>query len=363
MRRHRGTEFGFNPPRPCIPLKEANPKPFLSLQTTCSSTPETTVNADSWPTGDARTVFTDQKTYRFPSALTGCELLDFAPTMSLESDTHAASTPTGITVKVSVPQDGTLSASGLAEADIQSTTLTLPEGVQANPGAANGLLTCSAGEVGFNGFEEGLPEGSQLENDHFNTSEAECPDAAKIGNVRIHTPLLAHDLTGGAYLASQDTNPFATPLVLYLVAKDPVSGVLVKLAGEVQIDQATGQLTSVFKNTPPVPFETLEVHLFGESRASQSTPPLCGEPEGRATFVPWNGAAPVTAGASSTSPKGPKAGPARRACRRASRRRSKPARATSRRARSPASDSRSATATPTSRSPRFRCGCRKVSRR
>ena len=73
--------------------------------------------------------------------------------MSVEPETHAASTPTGMTVKVHIPQESTLSATGLAEADVKETTVALPEGVQASPGAANGLVACSAASVGFTGSQ------------------------------------------------------------------------------------------------------------------------------------------------------------------------------------------------------------------
>jgi hypothetical protein len=161
--------------------------------------------------------------------------------------------------------------------------------MQANPGAANGLTVCSAAGVGF----DGAVEAEQLENDHFNANLAICPEAAKIGTVNIKTPLLENELQGSVYLAEQNTNPFASPLVLYILAEDPVSGTRVKLAGEVAINPQTGQLVSVFKNTPPLPFEKLKLHLFDGERASQSTPAFCRSYETKASFEPTTGEASV----------------------------------------------------------------------
>jgi hypothetical protein len=281
---------GFN--RPCEPLGDPSPQPFLTLPTTCSGTPATTATGNSW----VGSTFATE--YKFPAAFGGCSLLGFSPALSVEPDTHAASSPTGLTVKIKVPQASTLSASGLAEADVKDTTVVLPEGVQASPGAADGLLKCTTGQVGFDPFGEGLGEALQLQNDHFSSEKASCPNAAKIGTVAIKTPLLENELTGGVYLAAQDTEPFQSPLVLYILAEDPVSGVRVKLAGEVQINQSTGQLTSVFHNTPPLPFEELNLKLFGGPRASQSTPSECGNYGTQASFNPSTELALAAASAS-----------------------------------------------------------------
>lgn len=282
--------------KPCTPLGEETPKPFLTMPATCSGLPLTTVTGDSWPHGVAGSEVSHlQGEYRFPSAFSNCDLLGFEPAISVEPDTHAASTPVGLTVKVSVPQESTLSATGLAEADVKATTVTLPAGVQASPAAADGLLACSGPQVGFDPGEAALPESvlALTENDHFTPAMASCPAASKIGTATIKTPLLKNELEGGVYLASQDTNPFGSPLVLYLIAEDPESGVRVKLAGEVQIDQTTGQLTSIFRDTPPVPFEELTLHLFGGARASQSNPPLCGTYTTSAAFTPSSGTSGV----------------------------------------------------------------------
>jgi hypothetical protein len=294
---------GAEPAQPCKPLEEVNPPAFLTLPTSCSSTPVTTVAGDSWPTGPSRTVSQLTASYEFPSALQTCDLLDFAPTISVEPETHAANEPSGLAVDVAVPQTSTISATELAEADAKEATVTLPAGVLASPGAANGLQACFTTGVGL---EAGFSEPSQLENDHFSPAAASCPDGSKIGTAVIETPLLKNPLTGFVYLANQDTDLVEEKLVLYLIAEDPVSGVRVKLAGDVHVDPTTGQLTSTFKNTPPEPFSKLKLNFFGGPTASQSTPAQCGSYATQASFVPWSGTSAASASSSFAITSGPK---------------------------------------------------------
>jgi hypothetical protein len=267
---------------PCAHPKLAEPTAFLTLPTTCT-TLNSPMHGESWPTA-AKEVLSLQAPNEDPTKLTGCSSLAFEPSIEVKPDSEAASTPTGMDVKVTIPQQGTLEAGGKAEADLSATTLELPEGLQTSAGAANGLQSCSLEAIGFNGVaEHALAE--SLENDHFSALPATCVEASKIGTVSIKTPLLEEELAGSVYLASQDTNPFASPLVLYIVAKEKKSEVLVKLAGEVRIDQTTGQLTSVFKNTPQAPFESLTLDLSNTERAAQATPAHCGAYESKATFA------------------------------------------------------------------------------
>ena len=96
-----------------------------------------------------------------------------------------ASTPTGLNVDVKLAQQGTLTEDALAEADVQSATVTLPQGVMLNPGAANGLEACSEQQIGYLGeggsdpFSPGAAEPLR-----FTTAEAHCPEASKLGTVR-----------------------------------------------------------------------------------------------------------------------------------------------------------------------------------
>ncbi len=275
----------LEPQPPCELLKQPNPKPYLTLPTYCSEPLKTSVQAEPW----------NSETYTKPlepelvSTLTDCDALPFEPSLSVRPDESAASTPSGLTVEAEVPQASTLSEAGPAEADVAKNTLILPPGMQSSAGAANGLETCGTESIGFDEpggtLQGGLSDSEQL----FTAAAAECPGASKLGTVSIATPLLEHELTGAVYLGSQDTDPFKSPLVLYLVAEEPITGTLLKLAGEVKIDQATGQLESVFSDTPPLPFSSLKLHLFDGPRASQATPSRCEESTSVVTLQAWSG--------------------------------------------------------------------------
>ncbi len=284
----------------CAKPKVAQPAPFLTLPTECSVL-NSSVGGEAWNgeklLGPDKS---DEVANEFPTTIGDCAGLPFEPSIEVKPDTEAASTPTGMTVKVSLPQQTTLEAGNKAEADVRSTTLELPEGIQPSPGAATGLLSCTAAQIGLNGseapqFNESLALAEQTANDNFSSLPAACPEEAKIGTVSIKTPVLEEELTGSVYLASQDTDPFASPLVLYIVAKEKKSEVLVKLAGEVRINPATGQLISVFKETPQTPFESLTLQLANTERASQETPAHCGTYHSHAGFTNWSSEAATSA--------------------------------------------------------------------
>ena len=239
--------------------------------------------------------------------MTGCGRLPFTASVSVAPDVQEASKPTGLSVKIHVPQETSLTPTGIAGADVRNTTVTLPEGVSLNASGANGLQACTDGQVGYEGLEQ--PSETELFSATIGNPANFCPNASKVGEVTIHTPLLAHPLQGAVYLASQDENPFGSLVAMYIVAEDPVSGVLVKLPGEVSLNPTTGQITSTFKNTPQVPFEDLEIHFFGGERAPLSTPSKCGNYTTTATFTPWSGNEPVTSSSTFAIDSGPNGTP------------------------------------------------------
>jgi hypothetical protein len=282
--------------------------PLLTNPTSCGVPRTATLSTDPWeePGNFA------SKTVSMPE-LVGCEKLDFSPSISVTPDGTTGSTPTGLNIDLHVPQESILNPVGLAESDVKDTTTTLPAGVQLSPSASDGLQACSNEEIGY------LPEQSTPGNLRFTPGKPSCPDASKVANVRIKTPLLENELEGQVYLAAPQNysplmgappeNPFQSLLALYLVAEDPVSGVLVKIAGKVTPNPVTGQLVSTFENTPALPFSDLKLEFFGTQRAPLTTPQLCGTYGTEATFAPWAGGPPVTPATSFQITSGPNGAP------------------------------------------------------
>ena len=275
----------------CPASDATNPPPFLVMPTSCEAPFASTVHADSWPSEEKPVETAEPVSYTLPEKVDGCNHLPFAPSLSVSPDLPDASSPSGLTVGVHVPQQADLNAEGLSESTLKDTTVALPEGVALNPSGAEGLQACSEAQVGFIGTE---PE--ELHRNLFTSGLPDpfCPNASKIGTVKIKTPLLPTALEGAVYLAEQDQNPFGSLIAMYIVAQDPVSGTLLKVAGEVKTDPVTGQIVTTFKNTPELPFEDLELHFFGGERAPLGTPDRCGTYNTNATFAPWSGNEPAT---------------------------------------------------------------------
>jgi hypothetical protein len=285
----------------CPAASQEPDEPFLTLPTSCAPDPASEpvrfpMETDSWaqPGSYLGAEYEWMSKEGRLLGFEGCGELPFNPEIEVSPEEHVAATPTGLEVKVTVPQKTTLEPEGRAEADVRDTTVTLPEGVELSPSAANGLEGCSEAQVGFTGFN------AATQTDEFNTVKSACPDGSKVGTVRIRTPLLSHELEGAVYLASPapngepGRNPFDSLVAVYLVAEDPVSGVLVKLAGEGHVDESTLQISTSFRNTPQVPFEELSLDLFGGPKASVTTPSVCGFYATDAVFTPWSGTGPVS---------------------------------------------------------------------
>ncbi len=282
----------------CAPFESHNPPPLLSMPTSCTGPLRTEMEADSWLEPAVR--MSTPSTQPLP-AMDGCNRLPFAPSIKVTPDATQASKPTGLNVDVHVPQELTLNPHGLAESEVRSITVALPEGVAIDPAGGDGLEACGEGLVGYGGsaesplepgvsnpvFSSVLP-GSDKSSERLQSGVNFCPNASKIGTVTIHTPLLPDALEGAVYLATQEANPFGSLVAMYVVAEDPVSGTLVKLPGVVHLTPS-GQIVSTFEDTPQLPFEDAELHFFGGERAPLTSPSRCGAYTTDATYTPWSG--------------------------------------------------------------------------
>jgi hypothetical protein len=303
---------------PCIGSSETHPAPFLSMPSSCKRPFTASVEGLSWTDPEKTQAVTLPKAeYSLEDqfgnvlGLSGCNKLAFEPQIEAQPDVTSASTPTGLSVHVRVPQEVNLGANGLASSSIKDTKVTLPAGVTVSPSGADGLAACPESEIGFTGIEgEGSPGGLQPGTETFTSGLPQpfCPDSSKIGTVEFKVPVIEHPLKGSVYLATQDENPFGSLIAMYIVAEDPVSGVLLKLAGEVSLSES-GQITTTFKDSPQAPLEEATFSFFGGARAPLATPAHCGAYTTEATFTPWSESSPVTASSTFHIESGPNGGP------------------------------------------------------
>jgi hypothetical protein len=287
------------------------PAAFLRMPTRCTAAGEgleTSVSADTWenPGVFVSNSFTSHLPPNFPEPLgpvqgtTGCEQVPFDPTLTGTPVSPArAGSPSGFRFELQLPQSN--DPNGIGEGDLRSAKVTLPAGVRVSPSSANGLGACSEAQIGFKGT--GFPEPNPI---HFDQSEPACPDASKLGTVTVSTPLLEKPLEGTVYLAAPHENPFGSLVALYLAVKGP--GVILKLPGRVELDPSTGQITTVFEDTPQLPFSDLQVDLDAGPRAALTLPTACGTYTTHALLTSWSGAT-STSDSSFTLGEGPNGGP------------------------------------------------------
>jgi hypothetical protein len=246
---------------------------FLTMPSACSDGLKLGASASSWQDPAIVTAVADLGgPTGEPMSVGGCESLQFAPTMEVNATSHSASSPTGLSVHLHMPQNE--GVRGRATATLKKVAVQLPEGMTVNSSAAEGLGACSETQIGIGSSEP-----------------AACPSSSKVGTAEIVTPLLEQPLKGSIYLAEQSNNPFSTLLALYLVVEG--EGIVVKLPGRVDADPSTGRLLATFDNNPQLPFSDLQVNFNSGPRATLSTPSKCDTYNVRSELTSWASPTPV----------------------------------------------------------------------
>jgi hypothetical protein len=258
-------------PNDLCPAEERRHTAFVTMPSSCGAPTVTTVEMDGWEQPDefVEGSFESRDFDGSPVSVEGCNRLEFEPTISSQATTNLADAPSGLDFDLHIPQNQNFEA--LSPAHLKDASVTLPEGMTVNPSSADGLGGCTAAEIDINGPDA-----------------AACPDKAKLGSAEIITPLLKEPLPGQVYLASPFDNPFGSLLAIYIAVADPRTGVVIKLAGEVRPDPATGRLTTVFKDNPELPFDDLKLSLFNGPRAPLKTPAVCGTSTTISDLTPWS---------------------------------------------------------------------------
>jgi hypothetical protein len=223
---------------------------------------------------------------------TNCERVPFEPSIEVQPTTRSAESPTGLNVSVLIPQSWSNPYS-IATANLKETKVTLPEGITINPSAGSGLGACTPAQYRTETSSSLPGEG--------------CPPESKIGSIEIETPVLAEKVDGAVYVATPYDNPFSEPghpggslLALYIVAKNAARGIVVKVAGEVELNPVTGQLVTTFgatptfegipgnEGTPQQPFNRFTLKFRPGATAPLVSPATCGSYAAQAALTSWS---------------------------------------------------------------------------
>lgn len=251
--------------------------PLISMPSKCGGSLSLEAEADSWSNPGAfhhrSTAFLD--TSGNEPGVTGCNALQFKPSLEARPTTNVADSPSGLHFDLKVPQTESLNT--LATAHLRKAVVTLPTGMALNPSSANGLGACSPAQVGIDP-STGVPNGAPVA----------CPDNSKVGTVEVDNPLTANPLVGAVYVAKPYDNPFNSLLAIYITVDDPATGILVKLAGKVTADPSSGRLTTTFDENPQLPFRRFTINLFGGASATLRTPETCGTYSTTSSLTPWS---------------------------------------------------------------------------
>ncbi len=236
---------------------------LLTLPTSCSGSPQTMLRGESWG-GEAASLSASL------TQMTGCNRLPLDPALSVSPDSAEAGEPSGYRVQLSVPQ--TESPEGLATASPENVSVTLPAGSSLSLLSLSDATGCGEEQAGLDSGETSM-----------------CPNASKIGVVKIGTPLLAHPLEGAVFLAAPNANPLGALVAVYVLAEEPVSGVRIKLAGQIDVNPVTGQPTLTFDDLPQLPLGEIDLESFDAERTLLVNPPSCGPATSIGHLAPWSG--------------------------------------------------------------------------
>jgi hypothetical protein len=214
-----------------------------------------------------------KREYETLLALNECQRVPFSPTFSVSPGTSASDEPDPITAEFSLPH---FPEKEVDSSQVNTASVTMPEGMTLNPSAAHGLEACTVAEARIHSEKFGV----------------ECPAGSELGTVSLEVPTLPPgSLTGAMYLGGpvegSETAPIkGPPYIIYVVANSEHYGVSVRLKGEAIPNPVTGQLTTVFKENPEQPFTKLTLNFKREALTSVANPLMCGESKGSTEFTP-----------------------------------------------------------------------------
>jgi hypothetical protein len=271
---------------------------YLTLPHKCSGPLAFAATADSWqqPASVSASAFNRTNAGTGTQVEMGpCTGFGFAPKPVGQLNDTKASSPSGYNFRLNVDNTNLTDPTQRAPAPIKKATVSLPNGTTINPSVGAGLGYCTAAQYAAETA--------------FSPQGAGCPNASKLGDFEVRSALFPELLDGAVYLATPYENPFGNLISVYLVAKLPSRGVLVKLAGRIDPNPANGNLVATFDGLPQLPYTELNLTFRTGQRAFLVTPAACGPATSVTDLLPWAGTGSVHATTSTQITSGIGGGP------------------------------------------------------
>lgn len=190
---------------------------------------------------------------------TDCAHEPFNPGISFSFSAQTASTPSGLTVNVTVPGNDI----PRSQSDVRANVVFLPVGTAINPAALVGIQSCTDAQLNVS-----------------SASTATCPAGSQVGTVSFTTPVIG-TLSGQVFFA---TGTAQNPLRLFIQIN--IKGKYAKLI--VNNGFYGPFILSSLSNLPQSPFTSFSLTFNGGSKALVKTPP-CGTTPGIGWFFPYSG--------------------------------------------------------------------------
>ncbi len=254
------------------------PGDFGELGTNCSA--DTTANVDVTTYAGQQSTLASA-----PLRFTGCDSLDFRPSVDVETTEARPGAPTGVKVSVNLGQNAT----GRGTALLKDAEIRLPAGLELGAQVASvegGLRLCRASEFAY--AEQATPSA--------------CKTGSAVGNVQIDSPLIREPFVGTVFLGEQRAIGELPDLYIEAAPKDADApdAPRIKLIGRIQANEITGQITATFPNNPQLRFSRILLDFPTGPTSFFTTPQRCGTYTGDSVLTPWSGTAPVASPSSIT---------------------------------------------------------------
>ena len=241
-------------------------RPYVSLPTTCEEPMSVTIRATSWQQPDVVHEDVDGQ-----QPLTGCDEPDFQPKPTSRLSSDRTTTPSGFDFTLEGNSSGLLDPKARAGSQVRNAVISAARRPSVNPSVGAGLGVCTSAQFAAEGSTRPPAQPARTPR-RSATSRWKRRSSKGRSRARCSSPSRTTRRPGNRAPRTRST----TLLALYLVARSPARGVIVKVAGKVDADPVHGAARRHLRRPSQLPYSRFNVHFRDGQRSLLATPSTCG---------------------------------------------------------------------------------------